>query len=238
MTALFASRPSYTKPTSPPLLPARLFLLTSALSCYFQGLWVCSSPRRLVGLHGERCYVILRNHFSKTLYGAALRPKAPPTEWLTKWLATKGAGATADSKYVRMDLGGRLSRCREVLDLFTQTGYAVELTAPNSFHQIVLIERPHQNIGNSIRAMLSVASLASRFWQYTFYHFLRLHSMTIHGDQVKIPYELCSVRKLNLSHLRTFGCRVYVESSWPGPCATRRYRDRRTYWYFLDYVQP
>jgi hypothetical protein len=82
--------------------------------------------------------------------------------------------------------------------------------------------------------MLSGASLASRFWQYAFYHFLRLHNMTIHGDQVKTPYEVysgrkpdlsasvpsaaihcdqvktpyevCSGRKPDLSRLRTFGC--------------------------------
>jgi hypothetical protein len=63
--------------------------------------------------------------------------------------------------------------------------------------------------------MLSGASLASRFWPYAFYHFLRLHNMTIHGDQVKTPYELCSGRKPDLSRLRTFGCRVYVEPPRP-----------------------
>jgi hypothetical protein len=101
-----------------------------------------------------------------------------------------------------MDLGGELGRCQEVLDLFTQAGYAVEPTAPNSSHQNGPVERPHRDIGNSIRAMLSGASLASRFWPYAFYHFLphafyhflRLHNMTIHGDQVKTPYELCSGR--------------------------------------------
>jgi hypothetical protein len=109
---------------------------------------------------------------------------APPFEWLTKWLATKGAGPTVDSKYVRMDLGGELVRGQEVLDLFTQAGYAVEPTAPNSSRQNGPVERPHRDIGNSIRAMLSSASLASRFRPKAFYHFLRLHSMTIDGDQV------------------------------------------------------
>jgi hypothetical protein len=64
-------------------------------------------------------------------------------------------------------------------------------------------------------AVLSGASLASRFWPYAFYHFLRLHNMTIHGDRVKIPYELYSGRKPDLSRLRTFGCRVYVEPPCP-----------------------
>jgi hypothetical protein len=62
--------------------------------------------RRLGGLHGEMCYLLLRDHFSNTLYGSALRSKAPPIEWLTKWLATKGAGPMVDSKCVRTDLGG------------------------------------------------------------------------------------------------------------------------------------
>jgi hypothetical protein len=87
--------------------------------------------RRLSGLYGEACYLLLPDHFSNILYGAGLRSKAPPIEWLTRWLATKGAGPTVDSKYVRMDLGGELGRCQEVLDLFTQAGHAAEPTAPN-----------------------------------------------------------------------------------------------------------
>jgi hypothetical protein len=105
------------------------------------------SVRRLSGLHGEMRYVLLRDHFSDTLYSAALHFKAPPIEWLYKWLATKGAGPTVDSKNVRMDLGGNLGgeldRCKEVLDLFTQAGYAVEPTAPNPSHQNGPVERPH-----------------------------------------------------------------------------------------------
>jgi hypothetical protein len=103
-----------------------------------------------------------------------------------------------------MDLGGELGRCQEVLDLFTQAGYVVEPTAPNSSHQNGPVERPHRDIRNSIRAMLSCVSLAPRFWPYTFYHVFRLHNMTIHGDQVKTPYELCSGRKPDVSRLRNF----------------------------------
>jgi hypothetical protein len=99
--------------------------------------------RRLSGLHCETYYVFLRDHFSNTLYGTALRYKAPGIQWLTKWLAPKGAGPTVDSKYVRMDLEGELGRCKGFLDLFTQVGYAVESTAPNSSHQNEPVEHPH-----------------------------------------------------------------------------------------------
>jgi hypothetical protein len=43
--------------------------------------------------------------------------------------------------------------------------------------------------------------------------------MTIHGDQAKTPYELWSCRKPDLSPLRSFGCRVYVEPPSSGRTA-------------------
>jgi hypothetical protein len=82
--------------------------------------------RRLSGLHGETCYVLLRDHFSNTYYGATPRSKAPPIEWPAKWLATKGAGPIIPNMF-----GWTF---QEVLDQFPQAGYAVEPTAPNSSH--------------------------------------------------------------------------------------------------------
>jgi hypothetical protein len=59
--------------------------------------------------------------------------------------------------------------------------------------------------------------------------------MTMHGDQVKTPYDLYSSRQSDLSRLRTFGCHVYV-----GPLRHRRPAkseiDARTY-VFLGYAQ-
>jgi hypothetical protein len=60
-------------------------------------------------------HIFLRYHFSNTLYGAALRSRAPPIEWLTKGLATKGTGPTVDSKYVPVDLIVEFGCCQEVL---------------------------------------------------------------------------------------------------------------------------
>jgi hypothetical protein len=111
--------------------------------------------RYLSGLHGDTCYVLLRNDSSNTLYGAALRSKAPSIELITRWLATNGARSTVDSKDVRMDLGEELGRCQEVLDLLTQVGYAVWPTAPSSSHQNGSAEHPHKDIGNSILAIVS-----------------------------------------------------------------------------------
>jgi hypothetical protein len=73
----------------------------------------------LSGLYGETCYVLLRDHFSNPLFGAAPRSNALPIEWLTKWPTSKGARSPVDSKYVRMSQLKRIHALRTVsADLF------------------------------------------------------------------------------------------------------------------------
>lgn len=169
--------------------------------------------RYLQGLHGETCYVLLTDHHSGTLYGQCFASKAPPIEWLNKWLAAKDPGQIAGKKYARMDLGGELGRCTELVDLLQRAGYEVECTAPGSSSQNGLGERPHQTIGNAMRAMLSGAGLEPKFWPYAFHHTLRLHNLMPHAGSTKSPYEICSGRRPNLALLRTFGCHVTAEPS-------------------------
>jgi hypothetical protein len=105
-----ASQPCFTQPTSLPLLPAtlldaiKIFLLTLDLLCNlakiasvfvpsaacirfplvrdrFSNTLYGAAVRRLSGLYCETSYVLLRDHFSNTLYGATVRSKASPIEW-------------------------------------------------------------------------------------------------------------------------------------------------------------
>ena len=152
----------------------------------------------------ETCYVLLCDRFINTFSGAALRSKAPPIEWLAKWPATKGAEPTANSKYVRMDLGGELGRYQEAHDVFTQTGYAVEPSVPNL---------SHQNWADPCHTLWCL--IGPSFLAVCVYHFLRLHDTTIHGGQVKTPYELCSGRKPDPSRLRTIDGCLYAKPPCP-----------------------
>ncbi|KAI2500858.1 hypothetical protein MHU86_13644 [Fragilaria crotonensis] len=67
----------------------------------------------LVGHNGETCYVLITDHFSGRLIGRAFATKAPPVDWLNQWLANNAP--TCAGKYVRMDGGGELGRCRKSL---------------------------------------------------------------------------------------------------------------------------
>jgi hypothetical protein len=162
----------------------------------------------LVGLNGETCYALITDHFSGRLYGRAFASKAPPIEWINSWLANNSPDCT--NKYVRMDGGGELGKSRDVHQTFSNFGYTVELTGPDSSNQNGPGERPHQTIGDALRSMLSGANLRPNFWPYAFYHYLRLYNFVPHGTRISSPYEMCGSELPNLSKLRTFGCRVHV----------------------------
>jgi hypothetical protein len=87
----------------------------------------------LVGLNGETCYVLLTDHHSGRIFGKAFATKAPPVDWINNWLASNAP--QCPDKYVRMDGGGELGKCRDIHRTFANFGYAVELTGPDSSHQ-------------------------------------------------------------------------------------------------------
>jgi hypothetical protein len=162
----------------------------------------------LVGINGETCYALITDHYSGRLYGRAFASKAPLVEWLNNWLANNAPDCPG--KYVRMDGGGELGKSRDVHRTFSNFGYTVELTGPDSSHQNGPGERPHQTIGDALRSMLSGANLQSSFWPYAFYHYIRLYNFVPHGTRPSSPYEMCGTELPNLSKLRTFGCRAHV----------------------------
>ena len=172
----------------------------------------CSSdPKRfdnLVGLNGETCYVLITDHYSGRIFGRAFATKAPPVDWLNRWLANNAPDCL--EKYVRMDGGGELGKCHEIRDTFANFGYQVQLTGPDSSHQNGPGERPHQTIGDALRAMLSGAALRPAFWPYAFYQYVRLYNFVPRGSRPSSPHEMCGGELPDLSKLRTFGCRVHV----------------------------
>ena len=170
---------------------------------------------RLRGLNGETCYCLIVDHFSGTLYGETFCSKAPPLDFINRWLAQHGLPKEILGKYVRFDLGGELGRSPAVVALFNKAGYTEEPTAPDSSHQNGPGERPHQTIADALRAMLGGAALQPKFWPYAFQHFIRLYNVTVHRGHSASPFEICSGLRPNLRFLRVFGCRVYALPARP-----------------------
>jgi Reverse transcriptase (RNA-dependent DNA polymerase) len=169
-----------------------------------------------LGLKGEMGYVIIQDHFSGALFGSTLTSKTPPVDYLRMFLERHRC--SDPNRFVRMDHGGDLGGSRRILDLFSDFGYDIQLTAPDTPHQNGLIERVNEDIGCYLRTALSGASLTPAFWPFAFRHFLRLYNSLPHRRRTKedhtkltkTPFEVITGQRPDLSSLRTFGCRVWT----------------------------
>ena len=180
-----------------------------------------------IGLHGEVCYCLITDHKSRRLYGECFASKAPPIDYLNRWLATHGLPKEFPNKYVRLDLGGDLGLSADVQNLFTHAGYEVETVPQGASASNGPGERPHRTIGDALRSMLAGASLPSKFWPYAFHHYLRLYNVTVHGADQASPITICTGKKPDLSRLRVFGCRIYALPARPHRSA-KLHHDART----------
>jgi hypothetical protein len=134
-----ASRPSFIKPPSLPLLPAKLLnkdfyrLCSVVVTCNDSE----ASVRRLRSCMAKRTRIL--DHFS--YMRSMLRSRLTPVEEPHQMACHQALDPTVGS---------------EVRRPVTQAGFAVEPTAPSSSHRIGPSERRRRDIGNSIRARFLV----------------------------------------------------------------------------------
>ena len=164
--------------------------------------------RRLQGLNGETCYVLITCVYSGACKVSIRRDKTPPLDFFREFLARYGS--SAPNRSVRFDLGGELGRNQAVHDLFSDAGYEVEVTTPDSSNEIGAVERPHRTIADAVRTMLHAADLPPKFWPYALRYWLLISDCVPHGSRPASPKYLCTGEIPNLSLLRIFGCRIYA----------------------------
>ena len=164
--------------------------------------------KALKGLKDETCYVLITDRKSGALKVAVRRDKSPPLDFLKSFIANYAPDVK--NKSVRFDGGGDLGGCTEIVDMFQQAGYDVELTAPASSNEIGQVERPHRTIAAAIRTMLYAAGLEYKFWPYALKYYVFIHNMLPHAGRELSSFEICTGKRPDLSLLRIFGCRIYA----------------------------
>ncbi len=164
--------------------------------------------KRLVGLNGETCYVLITDRKSGAWQISIRRDKSPPLDFFRHWISRYGTGSRHRS--VRFDGGGELGRSTEVQELFRKAGYKVEVTGPDSSSEIGAVERPHRIIADGVRTMLHAAGLPYKFWPYALTHFVLIANCIPRGDRKEPPITICSGKRPDFRLLRVFGCRIYA----------------------------
>ena len=92
-----------------------------------------------------------------------------------------------------------------------ENGIEAQMSMPDSLQQNGRGERFQQTIVNGAEAMWHHAGLSNGFWIYAVKAKLHTYHVTpIKRADYKTPTELWSSTKLNISHLRVFGCQAWV----------------------------
>ena len=199
----------------------------------FSGIRSKNENRRVdyEGFNGETCYILVTDHMTGMLHGDTRTSKAPPKEWLKRFLAKYSP--KSELKYVYLDQGGELYSSPDIINLLTEYGYEILPTGADNSRQNGPVERAHRTLGNAIRTLLLGAGLDMRFWPYAFYHGMRIQNALPSKGMMKSPIELATQRRENFSNLRTFGCRVWVR---PPRGRRAKYRPNSKKGIFLGYM--
>ena len=92
-----------------------------------------------------------------------------------------------------------------------ENGIETQTSMPDSPQQNGQAERFQQTIINGAEAMWHHAGLSNGFWIYAVKARLHTYNVTlIKRADYKTPTELWSGIKMNISHLRVFGCQAWV----------------------------
>jgi Reverse transcriptase (RNA-dependent DNA polymerase)./Integrase core domain. len=164
----------------------------------------------LSSVHGDTSYLIFVCAHTGALYGVCGGSKSVPTKWLHVFLHRIAYSAGKRPKTVLVDRGSELGRSDEFCAIAALHGYKTITAGPDKSSMNSLGERPHSTIGNAIRSMLYSAGLDLKYWNFAFYHFIRLFNFFPHGQHSKSPFEQIYGYRPDLSLLRVFGCNVYI----------------------------
>ena len=186
-------------------------------------------------IDGFNCYFLIIDQHTRYITVFLRKDKSPAVEEFRKYVDCYGCHDKSIPKYIRMDQGGELYRSNLFKETVAELNYIIQPTGADSSSQNGMAENPNRVFANMIRCLLHSAGMSSKFWNYALLHAVYLKNRMPHKTlgNTTTPYEMISKKKPDLSHLRVFGCRVYVRK--PGK---RKYKLDLNYYrgVFLGYT--
>ena len=169
---------------------------------------VCG-PMRVNSLGGAKYYVEFIDDRSKWCEGKFLKSKAEVSNATKEYIALVENQQGKTVKCLQSDNGGEYSSL-EFNEYLKKRGITRRLTVPYNPEQNGTAERKNRILLDTARCLLLDSKLPQSFWAEAVntanYIRNRLPSKSLNG---RTPYELWTGKVPDLSHMRTFGCRVF-----------------------------
>ena len=160
-------------------------------------------------IHGNKYFLSILDDFSR--YGwVFFFPNKSDTfsifyTWFLKIRNTFNTGIS----YIQTDNGTEFVN-HKFKSLCLENGITHRLIIPYNSPQNGRIERLNGTLITAAKSLLSEAKLSHHFWEYAVDTANFLHNRIPHrGIKNRIPFEIFYRTKVDYSHLRVFGCRVF-----------------------------
>jgi transposase InsO family protein len=110
---------------------------------------------------------------------------------------------------------GKEYLAKDFMEYLRELEVKKENTIPYSPEQNAPAERPWRSLFEMSRAELKTAGLPSKFWAKALKAaaYIKNRTLTSAIPEQKTPYELLYGKKPDVSHMKTFGCKVYVRKN-------------------------
>jgi hypothetical protein len=162
-------------------------------------------------LGGKRYFVTFLDDYTGLSVVTLLKHKSEATSAMREafTLLENQSGYTV--KVVRTDNGGEYVN-KELKDYLKAKGIVHETTMPYSPQQNGKAERLNRSLTTQVRAMLADAQFSESLWAEALITANKLRILSPVSGKEKTPFELFNGRQPDVSFLRPFGAKVYVQT--------------------------
>lgn len=159
---------------------------------------------------GSRYMLLFIDDYTRKTHVYFLKNKCQTFEKFREYRAEVEKETGKSIKCIRSDNGKEF--CNYAFDkLFKSSGIKHQKTIPYTPEQNGVAERANRSIIEKARTLLCEANLSKRFWAEAVCTVVYLKNRSpTKAVTDKVPQELWSGKKVDLSHLRTFGCLAYA----------------------------
>jgi transposase InsO family protein len=167
-------------------------------------------PMQTKSIGGNFYFLTFIDDFSRKIWNYFLRHESETFEKFKEFKADVEKHSGKYIKALRSDGGGEYNS-REFANFCKSQGIIMQTIARYTPQQNGVAERKNQTIMNMARTLLKEKSLSNTFWaEAVACSIYLLNRSPTTSLKMKVPQEAWSGTKLNVAHLRTFGCITYT----------------------------
>ena len=106
-------------------------------------------------------------------------------------------------------MAGEFTTGKKFISWLQEKGISHEMSAPYLQYQNGIVEKHIQTIEDCATVILITSGLPNGFWGKVLLYVAKTWNVT--ANEEKTPYKMVTRRKFDISMLKPFGCRVFIQ---------------------------